>query len=303
VRYLTSLRMIERIAKTGSIRRAAEELSITPSAVQRRLQSFEAELGEQIFERLANGVRLNAAGELVLHHVRNQIADVERLKSRVADLSGMRRGHVAIACSQAVVPAFLPREVSTYRSQFPNVSFSVRVASHEAALQGLEELEADIAIIFDPVEPPKFQTILAVHQPICAVFAADHPLAAKKTVRLRDCLDYPLALPSPEFGSRQLVERALGRRSIQIKPTVESNSFEFLRQHIMQEQAVTFQIPIGVPESENAAGLVSRPVDSRDLPGGTLFLGQKPDRALAVAAARFADQIASKLAANYETLT
>ena len=302
LRHLTTLRMIERIAKTGSIRRAAEDLAITPSAVQRRLQTFEAELGEQIFERLANGVRLNAAGELVLLHIRTQIAETERLKSRVADLAGVRRGHVSIVCSQAMAPVFLPAEIALYRTQFPNVSFSVQVASHEGALRALDDLEADIAIIFDPDDPPKFQTIMAVHQPLCALFSSNHPLAAIKTLRLRDCLAYPLALPASPFGGRQLLDRAFGQKSISVKPAVESNSFEFLRAHVIEEQSVTFQIPIGIPASGASGKIAMRPLDKRDIPGGYLFVGQRPERALPVASARFADQIASRLAKKYEAI-
>lgn len=302
MRHLTTLRMIERIAKTGSIRRAADDLAITPSAVQRRLQTFEQELGEQIFERLANGVRLNAAGELVLHHVRSQIADTERLKSRVADLAGVRRGHVAIVCSQALAPVFLPREIADYRKQFPNVSFSVRVASHDEALRALEELEADIAIIFDPENPPKFQTIMAVHQPICAIFSEGHPLASSKTLRLRDCLAYPLALPASPYGGRQLLDKAFVQRSIQAIPAIESNSFEFLRAQVLMDQSITFQIPIGIPASSEVLKLVVRKLDKRDVSGGFLFVGQRPDRSLPVAAARFADQIARQLAQTYDVI-
>ena len=294
--------MIERIAKTGSIRRAADDLAITPSAVQRRLQTFEQELGEQIFERLANGVRLNAAGELVLHHIRSQIADTERLKSRVADLAGVRRGHVAIVCSQALAPVFLPSEIADYRNQFPNVSFSVQVASHDEALRALDELEADIAIIFDPENPPKFQTILAVHQPLCALFCEEHPLASSRTLRLRDCLAYPLALPASPFGGRQLLDKALAQRSIQLSPAIESNSFEFLRTHVLKDHSITFQIPIGIPGGEEQLKLVTRKLDKKDIAGGFLFVGQRPDRALPVAAARFADQIAKRLAQTYETI-
>ena len=84
-------------------------MNITSSALNRRIQGFEAEFGAQIFERLPRGVRLNPAGELLMQHIRSQLIDLERIRGQVADLSGERRGHVSIACSQALNPIFLPR--------------------------------------------------------------------------------------------------------------------------------------------------------------------------------------------------
>ena len=112
MRHQLPLRYIDAVARAGSIRKAAERLAITSTALNRRILALEDELGVQVFERLPNGVRLSAAGELLIHHVRNQLADMERVKSQIADLRGERRGHVSIACSQALMPFFLPEQVA-----------------------------------------------------------------------------------------------------------------------------------------------------------------------------------------------
>jgi len=82
MRHLQTLRYIEKIARTGSLRSAAEELGITPSALNRRILAIEEELGVEIFERLPSGLRPNIAGEILLDHIRQQLADMERVKSR-----------------------------------------------------------------------------------------------------------------------------------------------------------------------------------------------------------------------------
>ena len=129
MRHLRIFEMIRHVARAGSIRRAAEDMNITSSALTRQIQRFEAEFGGPIFERLPKGVRLNPAGELLMQHIRTQVSDLERVRGQVADLSGERRGHVAIACSQAVNPIFLPREVARYRKAHPRVTFSIRATS------------------------------------------------------------------------------------------------------------------------------------------------------------------------------
>ncbi len=300
MRHLTTFKLINMVVEIGSIRKTAEEAFIAPSALHRRIQSFEAELGYPIFDRVHEGVRLNAAGELVIHHIRAQIADMERLQSKLADLSGMRRGHVSIACSQAMVPYFLPREISLYRNLFPQVTFDILVMEHQAAAEALENYSADMALVFDSEVLTGFNTTLTVHQSLYAVVSGDHPLAKQKVVRLRDCFLYPLALPHRNFGGRQILETSIRDKSLEIEPAIESNSFEFLKSYVLKEGAVTFQIPIGAPDRSSQDGLVSLEIDPRDVKGGFVSLSQLRGRAIPVAPARFADQISRNLSKQFE---
>jgi DNA-binding transcriptional LysR family regulator len=300
MKHLVTFRLVDAIARTGSIRAAAEEAAQTPSAVQRRLQGYEEELGFEIFERSARGVRLNAAGELVIQHVREMLSEDARLKSRVADLSGVRRGHVAIGCSQALIPYFLPRRIARYQAQFPNVTFNVSVLEYGSAFQALESFAVDLVLVFDGMAvPEEYEVRLAAPQRLTAVMAATHPLAAFPTVRLRQCCEYPLALPARGFGGRRMLDRAMFGKSFARPPILESNSFEYLKAHVAATEAITFQIQIGGPERGDEQGLVSREIDNRDVTEGTLFLGQKRNRTLPVAASRFVEQISKALSERY----
>ena len=58
MRHLKVWRYIDEVARTGSIRQAAERLNVTASALNRRLQDVEKELGTPLFDRLPRGVRL-----------------------------------------------------------------------------------------------------------------------------------------------------------------------------------------------------------------------------------------------------
>lgn len=291
MRHLEPLTYIEAIARAGSIRKAAETLAITSTALNRRLLALEDELGTPIFERLPRGVRLSTAGELLIAHVRNQASDLEKLKSQIADLAGERRGHVAIACSQALLPFFLPDEIARYRAEHPAVTFGVSLRDRAAAEQALVDLTADIAIIFEPVRLRDVQVIAAVRQTVHAVMARDHPLSAKDIVRLRDCAKYPVGLPTAPYGVRHLLDTALMRGTTELNTVLESDSFEFLRNYPRREQLVSFQIPIGLPQENADAHIVTRPMDTRDLPEGLLYLCQLRGRTLPVASAKFAGQL------------
>lgn len=300
MRYLSSIRYIDAVVKAGSIRAAAETLAITSTALNRRILSMEEELGAPIFERLPHGVRLSAAGEIYIHHIRNQLSDMERVKSQIADLSGVRRGHVSIACSQALLPYFLPTQIALYRREHPNVTFAVHLRDREAAERALVDHSADLAIVFEPVRLADFMTLMRVRQPVHVVMAPDHPLANRETVRLADCLAFPISLPTTPYGVRHLIDIAVRTASLRIEPVIQSDNFEFLRNHAVAENILSFQIPIGLADQTSTGSMTSRPIDSRDVPAGILYLGQLKGRTLPVAAARFAAQLTSALAAQFE---
>lgn len=296
MKSLRIFKYVNEVARAGSIRKAAERLNATASAVNRRIMDLEAEIGAPLFERKPRGVRLTAAGELFVRYVREQDADVERLKSQIEDLKGLRRGTVRIACSQALAPEFLPTEIAQFRVRHKLVRFDVTVADHERAIQALADYEVDLVLVFRPPFLSTFQPLMRLEQRLFALMAADHPLAEKKTIRLRDCAAYPVVLAERSVGGRQLLDQVSARAGLQFNIVAESNSFEFLRGMVRREHAISFQIEIVIPTADGEAhGLVTRSVDDRDMPRADLVLGQLRGRALPVAAAVFAQRLAGKL--------
>jgi DNA-binding transcriptional LysR family regulator len=289
------LRLIQSVARAGSIRKAAEDLNITASALNRRIQNFEREFGAQIFERLPRGVRLNPAGELLIQHIRAQFSDMARVQSHVADLSGVRRGHVSIACSQALLPTFMPKQIARYRAEHPGVAFTVSVRDRAAAEYDMSTFASDLALVFEPMHLADFEILLDAPQPVCAVMRRDHPLAKVSTLRLRDCLDYPHVVPAPQYGVRHLLDMATHNSSRKLKPIIEAESFEFMRAYVLHEDAVSFQIPIGIEDIVDEA-MACREISQVDVPAGHLLLGQMRGRTLPVASARFAIQLTAALA-------
>jgi DNA-binding transcriptional LysR family regulator len=295
MRHMKILHYIDAVAQAGSIRRAAEQLALTSSALNRRIQDFEEELGTPIFERLPRGVRLNAAGELILRHARTQAADLDKVRSQIADLRGQRRGHVAIACSQAVAYDFLASEIASYRADFPAVTFSVEVNNHVTAQGALADFSADLVLVFEPDIQSDLQVLYVLDEPLVAVAARGHPVfGPAPTLRLRDCLRYPVALLRHGFGGRQLLEAGLRRKNFDLSPVLETNSFELLRRYVLKDRVITFQTRIGAPFEERAE-LDCRVIDPRDVAPGRLVLGQLRGRTLPVAAAKFADQLARRM--------
>ncbi|HET9205716.1 MAG TPA: LysR family transcriptional regulator, partial [Burkholderiaceae bacterium] len=73
--HASILKYFVEVARSGSIRKAAQNLYVASSAINRQIRKLEEELGTELFDRLPSGMRLNAAGERVLQHVRGTLHD------------------------------------------------------------------------------------------------------------------------------------------------------------------------------------------------------------------------------------
>jgi DNA-binding transcriptional LysR family regulator len=216
------------------------------------------------------------------------------MKSQIEDLKGLRRGAVRVACSQALAFDFLPRAIADYRARYPDVSFDVKVLDHERATLALADYDVDLILVFRPPFLATLQPLVRLEQRLVALMAETHPLAAQRTIRLRDCAAYPIVLADRGFGGRQLLDEVCARANLRLRIVAESNSFEFLRNLVRHGGLMSFQIEIGT-ESGDGAGLVRRSIDGRDIPRADLVLGQLRGRNLPVACAVFAEQLTRTL--------
>ncbi len=295
MKHLRILDYVDAVARARSIRKAAEHLNVTASAVNRRIADLEEELDAPLFERQPRGVRLTAAGEVFVTYLRKQGGEAERMKSQIEDLKGLRRGTVRIACSQALALDFLPRAIADFRKTHPKVEFDVKVVDHEYAMAALSAFEVDLVLVFRPPFLANFQPLMTLEQRLVAIMAKTHPLAKARKLRLRDCAAYPVGLPERSIGGRQLLEETLARTGLNFNVAVESNSFEMLRGLIVHAGLISFQIGIGAPPDRNRLGLVARDIDDRDVPNAKLVFGQLRDRNLPVATAVFAEHVKRRL--------
>ncbi len=256
---------------------------------------MEDELGVPIFDRLPSGVRLSVAGELFIHHVRKQLSDLQRVKSQIADLAGERRGHISIVCGQALMNSFMPEMIAQYQLEHPAVTFDIQVCSRHDVEEALSDYSADIALIFEPRLSKDFHCVIDVPQPLQMVCVKGHPLAGRAMLRLSECAEYPMALPTRANGVRHLLEQAAVRMSLNLPVMIESNSQTMIHQSLLHQDLLTFQIPLGMgPEGEHSQFQQSA-IDGRDIGEGRLYLGHLKGRNLPVASARFLEQLAGAL--------
>lgn len=293
MRHLQTYRFIRTIARTGSIRKAAEHLNITPSALTRRILDFEDELGTAVFERIPQGVRPNAAGIMLLRYINNQLADVELLRSQITLLDSLQTGHIEFACSQAFVGNFIPDQIAAFRKAHPNIILNVSVRDHADGVKALTNFDADLALLLEPPHSTELSTLHLSMQSLCAVMSSEHPLAAKECISLTECCEWSFAMPISSLAIRVNLDEALVRHQLSPNIAVESGSLEFLFNYLLREDVLTFQIAMGVPELKS--GLCIRRINAEEVVPMRIVLTQLKNRSISPAAQKFAVHLCNAL--------
>jgi DNA-binding transcriptional LysR family regulator len=287
---------IDAVARHGSIRKAAEAMHVASSAMNRRILDLEDEIGFPLFERLPRGVRATAAGELFLVYVRRSLKELRQLEAQIDGLRGLARGHVRIAVAESVTTRLLPDAIADYQGRHPGIAFAVTVDGPERLLALLLQDAVDLIFTHWPIRDRGIEVLASAAQPLCALVAADHPLAARKSVRLHDCLAYPIAMPDETLAARAFLDAALHLASITLEPALVSNSVETTKTFARTRHGVCFSFHIG--HEADVSGMVAIPLSHPALADTRLELAGRRGRVLPVAAASFAEEVC----ALFETL-
>ena len=244
-----SFRCFDEVARRGSIRKAAESLHLTAAAVHQQILNLEEQVGTPLFDRLPRGVQLTTAGEIMVAAVRRSQRDFDSALAQVEDLRALRRGHISLAVSHSSAEQLVPDVIETAMRSYPGVSYSVRSGSGENILKWVAAGEADIGFCLRRKPPPGVEEIRAVAQQLGLVTPPGHPLTRmERPLRLRDCLEHPLILMTPDTELRAMVDQIDHREHRKARPLVETSSVAMVRRLVGNGIGIGFLIPENVAE-------------------------------------------------------
>jgi DNA-binding transcriptional LysR family regulator len=241
-----ALRHFLAVVRTGSIRAAADHISIAPSAVSRQIADIEHRLGLPIFERSARGVVLTEAGELLAEHAKRMVEDEELLREQLGRLKGIRQGLVKISCGDGFVADMMTNGLRTFAQVYPDIRFTVQLAGTAAVLAAVADGDADVGLVYNPVIDTSIRSIAIARQPLAVITPPDHPLLALPSISLAESLAHPCALLIPGHGVRQLVGRVAADCGLALSPAVETPSIDVLRQFVRAGLGITYLPPFAV---------------------------------------------------------
>jgi DNA-binding transcriptional LysR family regulator len=177
---LRHLRGFVAVVEEASFTRAAMRLSITQPALSRTIAQLERLLDVVLLNRTKQAVEITSAGEAFLPYARRAlIAMDEAVRSAQRQAGELRVGFTWGAASAYMGPA-----VRAFERQHPGSR--VELLRIDDTLAGVGDGRAHVGFLPSAPDDPRIETMVLAHEPRVAAIPADHALARRRSLRLRD---------------------------------------------------------------------------------------------------------------------
>src|ERR687888_2245428 len=145
---VSRLRVIDAVARHGSVTAAARELHYSQPSVTHHLTRLEAETGAQLLQRVGRGIRLTPAGELLADRAAEIIGRIDAAGAELSAHVGLNAGRVRLAAFASANGALVPPALATLAKRHPSLEISVIDTHPGDALELLRTGKIEVAIVF-----------------------------------------------------------------------------------------------------------------------------------------------------------
>lgn len=256
---LRNLRLIDAIAREGSLLRAAQGMNMTQSAITKALQDLEATAQVRLFERTNRGAIPTPFGEAMIAHARVILTQIQHADQELADLRDGSGGKVAIGTLLSAAVELLPMAIAQVLQSRPNLSIRIVEGTNDSLMPQLRQGGLDLVVgrlpVFRQRDGIRQEPLMADDARIIA--RKGHPLTRRRKLALAELLDCHWILPRQETTLRRQIDDAF--RAEGLRPplcAVESISVLTNRALLMATDYLAIW-PVRLAESEARRGLLS----------------------------------------------
>ena len=141
------LRIFYYIYKEKSSTGAAKRLHITQSGVSQHLQKLEYELKSDLFTRSRRKLIPTAAGQKLFNTISPFIEELEIVVKNINDSETVPSGYLRLGFPVEFSKNYVPGILASFRAQYPDVNFFIKMGGPETLLPMVESGELDFAYI------------------------------------------------------------------------------------------------------------------------------------------------------------
>ena len=248
------------VARHGSIRKAAQNLFVASSAVNRQILRLEEEVGTELFDRVPSGMRLNSAGERLRQHVAATLHDYHLMRSELDALRGERKGHITVTAMDSLLFDFLPSAVEDFSASFPAGSYSIHSAMPSDVPDRIAAGDSDIGICYLGKLPSALEVVARAAFPPGVVMAPSHPLARHERLSFEQCRGHAFIQISKLSPIHALVQPEFSRFWDELEPTISCNSTAMAKRMIIAGRGISFFSRIGFIDELASGDVAWRPL-------------------------------------------
>lgn len=196
------------VARQLHFRKAAEALAVAQPALSRQIAQLEAALGALLFNRSRRRVELTAAGRTLLERAEPLLRALHALPGELRALAEGKVGQLKVAFTGLAMATVLPGILREFHKKFPGIRLELVESPTAVQLDALRAGELACGFFHPDAATPGLNTRLLLREKNGVLLPGDHPLASRRSLRLRQLASTPFVLfpraHNPGFYDRVL---------------------------------------------------------------------------------------------------
>lgn len=291
---LRQLRAFRAVFQLRKLSAAAEQLSVTQSAISVLIRQMEDGLGARLFDRTTRSLRPTAAAADVIGIVERVLRDVDSLGAGLRDHAELRKGRVALAVTPTLGELLLPPIIGAFSAAHPDIQVVIDDCAPEHFVARIVGEHVDLGLGSPESAAADVDSQPVLSDTLSLVCRSDHRLAARKRLRWADLDRVPVITVRHGYGIRQMVDSAAIQAGVNLDV---SSEVTFLSTALWMTEIglVASLVPAGYAHWARGSDLVVRPLReptvSRDI-----SIVTKRGRSMSPAASALIDVIRKELA-------
>lgn len=170
------LKIIQEVAREGSLTAAAARLNLTQPALSHAIRKVETQLGVKVWRREGRSLVLTQAGEWLLSLANRLLPQFELAEKRLEQFGNGERGTLRIGMECHPCYQWLLKIVSPYLDRWPKVDVDVRQKFQFGGMGALFSNEIDLLVTPDPLYKPGLKFTPVFDYELVLVVGHQHPL-------------------------------------------------------------------------------------------------------------------------------
>src|ERR1700730_1406366 len=252
------------VARRGNVARAAEALYVSQPPLPARLHALEAELGEKLFVRTRQGMRLTDAGRAFLPFAERATQAVKEGREAISELNSASAGHLVMASAPAVSTYLLPPLLERFAAAHPRVEVAVRTGHSEEVLQMVLKSEVQLGLGRD-LRHHDIDLIPFYEEELQLMVAPGHHFAERKAVTMADLAGEQLILFDRTSSYYELTQASFASAGLVPRSMFELDNIEATKKMVERRLGVA-PLPRTAVAVEVAADSLRRVPISDGLP-------------------------------------
>ena len=180
---LYTLEQLVTFAQCGTLLATAERLHISQPALSQAMKRLERQMGVPLFERTKNRITLNETGRLAAELGAGLLREQEEMVERIRRFDKSRHTITLGACAPVPVADIVPLLSQLYAG----ITLSSEIVrTDEALLEGLARDAYQLVVLHAPPEREDLFVLAYREEHLSLAVPPDHPLSARRSLRLRD---------------------------------------------------------------------------------------------------------------------